>query len=195
MKRDILYGLAHIAKEGKRFRFFMLANLAAGLGVLRLPTAIMTLDLFMYVLPHGTFLLILSINHRPLNVLLSDHLTLAAGIFGKHCNYCGNLTLLFWNGCALLLSTPLTPPSLRVFFPKVSCKGLFPYSNVSSLQEMAEGNYREYLRVPRVRTKKYFYVLRPMLAWEWVLTRKGPRRGIRNAPVRFPHAGECSSRS
>ena len=34
---------------------------------------------------------------------------------------------------------------------------------------MAEGNYREYLKGDLVRTKKYFYVLRPVLACQWIL--------------------------
>ncbi|WP_438732994.1 nucleotidyltransferase domain-containing protein [Enterococcus sp. AZ128] len=33
---------------------------------------------------------------------------------------------------------------------------------------MAEGNYREYLRKEYVRIKKYFYVLRPVLACMWI---------------------------
>lgn len=36
---------------------------------------------------------------------------------------------------------------------------------------MAEGNYREYLRKDQVRAKKYFYVLRPVLACRWILDR------------------------
>ncbi len=34
---------------------------------------------------------------------------------------------------------------------------------------MAEGNYRDYLKGNLVRAKKYFYVLRPILACKWVL--------------------------
>lgn len=34
---------------------------------------------------------------------------------------------------------------------------------------MAEGNYREYLKGDFVRAKKYFYVLRPVLACQWIL--------------------------
>ncbi len=34
---------------------------------------------------------------------------------------------------------------------------------------MARGNYREYLRGERVRSKKYLYVLRPILAAQWSL--------------------------
>jgi len=33
---------------------------------------------------------------------------------------------------------------------------------------MARGNYREYLQGERVKIKKYFYVLRPILACEWI---------------------------
>ncbi|WP_110934098.1 nucleotidyltransferase domain-containing protein [Paenibacillus bouchesdurhonensis] len=33
---------------------------------------------------------------------------------------------------------------------------------------MAEGNYREYLQGEQVRIKKYFYVLRPVLACQWI---------------------------
>ncbi|MEM1093622.1 MAG: nucleotidyltransferase domain-containing protein [Bacteroidota bacterium] len=33
---------------------------------------------------------------------------------------------------------------------------------------MARGNFRDYLKHDRVRTKKYFYVLRPLLAVRWI---------------------------
>lgn len=36
---------------------------------------------------------------------------------------------------------------------------------------MAEGNYREYLKGDLLRAKKYFYVLRPVLACRWILDR------------------------
>lgn len=39
---------------------------------------------------------------------------------------------------------------------------------------MAEGNYREYLKGEMVKAKKYFYVLRPVLACRWVLEKKTP---------------------
>ncbi|MFB9274183.1 nucleotidyltransferase domain-containing protein [Cohnella cellulosilytica] len=50
-------------------------------------------------------------------------------------------------------SSPLT------FSPK-SC--MYHYLN------MARGNYRMYLQGDQVRIKKYFYVLRPVLACEWI---------------------------
>lgn len=39
---------------------------------------------------------------------------------------------------------------------------------------MAEGNYREYLRGDLVKAKKYFYVLRPILACRWIMDRGTP---------------------
>lgn len=43
-----------------------------------------------------------------------------------------------------------------------------PKSCMYHYLHMARGNYREYLRGDRVRLKKYFYVLRPVLACEWI---------------------------
>lgn len=39
---------------------------------------------------------------------------------------------------------------------------------------MAEGNYREFLKGEMVKAKKYFYVLRPVLACWWVIDRSTP---------------------
>ena len=39
---------------------------------------------------------------------------------------------------------------------------------------MAEGNYREYLKGDMVKAKKYFYVLRPILACRWILEKGTP---------------------
>jgi len=39
---------------------------------------------------------------------------------------------------------------------------------------MAQGNYREFLKGEMVKAKKYFYVLRPVLACNWVLNRQTP---------------------
>ena len=49
--------------------------------------------------------------------------------------------------------------SARYFSPR-SCMHHYP--------SMAEGNYREYLQRDPVRVKKYFYVLRPVLACRWI---------------------------
>lgn len=43
-----------------------------------------------------------------------------------------------------------------------------PLSCLHHYLHMAQGNYREYLRGETVRIKKYFYVLRPILACAWI---------------------------
>ena len=43
-----------------------------------------------------------------------------------------------------------------------------PKSCLYHYLHMAEGNYRDYLRTDIVRVKKYFYVLRPILACKWI---------------------------
>ena len=39
---------------------------------------------------------------------------------------------------------------------------------ILSLSESTSGNFREYLHGDQVRLKKYFYVLRPILACRWI---------------------------
>ncbi len=43
-----------------------------------------------------------------------------------------------------------------------------PKSCLHHYLHMAEGNFREYLQRDLVRTKKYFYVIRPVLACQWI---------------------------
>lgn len=43
-----------------------------------------------------------------------------------------------------------------------------PKSCMYHYLSMAEGNFREYLKGDKVRIKKYFYVLRPVLACMWI---------------------------
>ncbi|MCW8803863.1 MAG: nucleotidyltransferase domain-containing protein [Ignavibacteriaceae bacterium] len=43
-----------------------------------------------------------------------------------------------------------------------------PKSCIHHYLHMAEGNYREYVQRDTVRTKKYFYILRPILACDWI---------------------------
>jgi uncharacterized protein len=62
------------------------------------------------------------------------------------------------------------------------------YSPVSSYYHylhMAEGNYREYLKGDVVWIKKYFYVLRPLLAIRWIETTSGP------VPMEFQKLVDC----
>lgn len=43
-----------------------------------------------------------------------------------------------------------------------------PLSSIYHYLHMAKGNYREYLQSDIVKSKKYFYVLRPLLACMWI---------------------------
>ena len=45
---------------------------------------------------------------------------------------------------------------------------------LSHYLSMASGNYREYLKGNMVKAKKYFYVLRPVLACRWILDKGSP---------------------
>jgi predicted nucleotidyltransferase len=51
---------------------------------------------------------------------------------------------------------------------ELSEKFFNPKSGLHHYLNMAEGNYREYLQRDFVRVKKYFYVLRPILACDWI---------------------------
>ncbi|MFA7382266.1 MAG: nucleotidyltransferase domain-containing protein [Desulfurivibrionaceae bacterium] len=55
-----------------------------------------------------------------------------------------------------------------------------PSACLHHYRHMAQGNFREYLQGEIVRTKKYLYVLRPLLAMRWIETRGGP------PPMSFP---------
>jgi len=55
---------------------------------------------------------------------------------------------------------------MRKYFSSKS--GLWHYLH------MAEGNFREFLRGDMVKAKKYFYVLRPILACRWIIEKGTP---------------------
>lgn len=76
-----------------------------------------------------------------------------------------NPPLLEWlNSPIVYLEEPFTVSQMRVaadeYFNPKSC--LYHYLS------MASGNFREYLKRDLVRMKKYFYVLRPVLACMWI---------------------------
>jgi uncharacterized protein len=70
-------------------------------------------------------------------------------------------------GCFRAASLALLP---QVYSPE---KGIHHYLS------MARSNYRGHLREPQVRLKKYFYVLRPLLAARWIA------RSGQAAPIEF----------
>ena len=57
-----------------------------------------------------------------------------------------------------------TADSLR----KLTTEYFNPKSCLHHYLHMAEGNYKVYLQKENVRVKKYFYVLRPLLACDWI---------------------------
>ena len=88
----------------------------------------------------------------------------------------GNLTLFEWAGSPIVYHTtslweekirPLLPD---YFQPKT---GLWHYCS------MAKNNCRSYLERETIKAKRYFYILRPLLACRWILERRSP------VPMRF----------
>jgi len=81
-----------------------------------------------------------------------------------------NPTLFEWNNSPIVYKT--TPEwaeisvIIELFFQKKA--GLYHYLST------AKKNYREYLKGDMVKLKKYFYVLRPLLACRWILEKQTP---------------------
>lgn len=81
-----------------------------------------------------------------------------------------NPTLFEWNSSPIVYkTTPEWQAISRIIDRYFTAKsGLYHYLST------AKSNYREYLKGETVRLKKYFYVLRPLLACRWILDRKSP---------------------
>ena len=81
-----------------------------------------------------------------------------------------NPTIFEWNASPIVYKT--TPEWSRISAIvedyMMAKTGLYHYLS------MAKNNYREYLKGEMVRLKKYFYVLRPVLACKWILTHGTP---------------------
>lgn len=92
-----------------------------------------------------------------------------------------NPTLFEWfSSPVVYLETPFAQTFRKAMADYFSQKkSLYHYLS------MAEGNYRDYLKGDTVRAKKYFYVLRPVLACRWVLDRGTP------PPMRFSDLAEA----
>ena len=81
-----------------------------------------------------------------------------------------NPTLFEWNQSPIVYRTTddwqkISDVISRYFLKK---SGLYHYLST------AKNNYREYLKGEAVRLKKYFYVLRPILACRWILSEQTP---------------------
>jgi predicted nucleotidyltransferase len=55
---------------------------------------------------------------------------------------------------------------------ELSAEYFSPISSVYHYLHMAKGNHRQYLLADKVKVKKYFYVLRPILACMWIENRR-----------------------
>lgn len=84
--------------------------------------------------------------------------------------YKSNPTLFEWLTSPIVYKETAFASKLKKLMGTYFCakKSLYHYVN------MAEGNYREYLKGEKVRAKKYFYVLRPVLACRWILGKGTP---------------------
>ena len=81
-----------------------------------------------------------------------------------------NPTLFEWNSSPIVYKTTDEWKEVSSVIEKyfIEKSGLYHYLST------AKSNYREYLRGDVVRLKKYFYVLRPLLACKWILTEGTP---------------------
>lgn len=84
--------------------------------------------------------------------------------------YRSNPTLFEWFSSPIVYLETEFADELRAMMTQYfsTKKSLYHYIS------MAEGNYREYLKGEMVRAKKYFYVLRPILACRWILDKGTP---------------------
>ena len=84
--------------------------------------------------------------------------------------YKSNPTLFEWFSLPIVyMETEFADELRKIMMEYFSTKrSLYHYIS------MAEGNYREYLKSEMVKAKKYFYVLRPVLACRWILDKGTP---------------------
>jgi predicted nucleotidyltransferase len=82
-----------------------------------------------------------------------------------------NPPLLEWLQCPIIyLENHSFAPRLRSLLPDFYS----PQASYFHYLHMARGNFREYLQGESVWRKKYFYVLRPLLAIRWIEQGRGP---------------------
>ena len=81
-----------------------------------------------------------------------------------------NPTLFEWASSPVVYHTTPEWATISAVLPDyfLSKSGIYHYLS------MAEGNYREYLKRDIVKVKKYLYVLRPILACQWILNKGTP---------------------
>ncbi|RIX60177.1 nucleotidyltransferase domain-containing protein [Paenibacillus nanensis] len=122
---------------------------------------------FIYIHPVDWYLSIFEkrdVIERP----ISDRLDISGWDLRKTLNLFrkSNPPLMEWLGSPIrYLEAHDTAERLR----RLSEQAFSPKASIYHYLHMARGNYRTYLQGDSVRIKKYFYVLRPILACEWIL--------------------------
>ncbi|AJY74299.1 nucleotidyltransferase domain-containing protein [Paenibacillus beijingensis] len=121
---------------------------------------------FIYIRPEEWYLSIFEkrdVIERPISDMLDISgwdLRKALNLFRK-----SNPPLLEWLQSPIVyLENYSTAEQIR----RISPYTFSPRSCMYHYLHMAKGNYREYLQGEQVKIKKYFYVLRPILACEWI---------------------------
>lgn len=84
--------------------------------------------------------------------------------------YKSNPTLFEWFSSPIVYMETEFADKFRLIMQEYFSTKRSMYHYVS----MAEGNYREFLKGDMVKAKKYFYVLRPILACRWILEKGTP---------------------
>ena len=84
--------------------------------------------------------------------------------------YRSNPTLFEWFSSPIIYIETAFADEFRKVMNRYFSKKKSLYHYLS----MAEKNYREYLKGDEVRAKKYFYVLRPLLACRWIFDKQTP---------------------
>ena len=82
--------------------------------------------------------------------------------------YKSNPTLIEWSMSPMVYKT--TPQWEKI--SGIVSQYFLEKTGVYHYLSMAKGNYREYLKTDEVKLKKYFYVIRPILACKWILDKK-----------------------
>ncbi|MDU1174279.1 nucleotidyltransferase domain-containing protein [Peptostreptococcus anaerobius] len=82
--------------------------------------------------------------------------------------YKSNPTVFEWLSSPIIYKKTKKAERLK----ELSFDYLDPKKLIYHYLHMATSNYREYLKKDRVRIKKYFYVLRPLLAANWIIKKK-----------------------
>lgn len=164
IKREIQARLQQIEREENVFIFYACESGSRAWGF---PSEDSDYDVrFMYIHPKDWYLSIderRDVIERPINDMIDLSgwdIRKALRLFRK-----SNPPLLEW------LNSPIVYCKKSNIIDKL--KALLPeyYSPTSCLYHylhMAEGNFREYLKGEMVLVKKYFYVLRPILACKWI---------------------------